>query len=54
MWNLITHFPAFAGGISAGVVVMCILRAEKRADEEFERMQRRNMVNEHECDEGTI
>ncbi len=39
MWNLIMHFLAFTGDISAGVVVMCILRGGKRADEEFEQMQ---------------
>ncbi len=39
MRSLITHFLAFTGGISASVVVMCILRGGKRTDEEFEQMQ---------------
>ena len=54
MWNLIAHFLNFTCGMSAGVVLMCILQAGKRADEEFEQMQRRNRVNEHGCDEVTI
>lgn len=54
MWNLITHFLSFTGGMSAGVVLMCILQAGKQTDEEFEQMQRRNRANECECDEGNI
>ena len=54
MWNLITHFLTFTGGMSAGVVLMCILQAGKQTDEKFEQMQRRNRVNGHGCDEGTI
>ena len=54
MWNLISHFLTFICGMSAGVVLMCILQAGKRADEEFEQMQKRNRVNEHGCNEGTI
>lgn len=46
MWNLITHFLTFAGGMTAGVVLMCLLQAGKQADEEFEEMQRRNQENE--------
>lgn len=54
MQNLIAHLLTFTGGMSAGVVLMCILQAGKQADEEFEQMQRRNRVNEHGCNEGTI
>lgn len=54
MWNMITHFLTFTGGMSAGVVLMCLLQTGKQADEEFEQMQRRNRVNEHGCNEGTI
>lgn len=41
MWNLITHFLTFAGGMSAGVVLMCLLQAGKQADEQMEEMSRR-------------
>ena len=54
MWNLIAHLLNYTSGMSAGAVLMCLLQAGKRADEEFEQMQRRNRVNEHGCDEGTI
>lgn len=47
MWNLITHFLTFTGGMTAGVVLMCLLQTGKQADEEFEEMQRRNQGNEH-------
>jgi len=36
MWNMITHFLTFTGGMSAGVVLMCLLQTGKQADEEFE------------------
>ena len=42
MWNMITHFLTFTGGMSAGVVLMCLLQTGKQADEEFEDMQRRS------------
>ena len=41
MWNLITHFLIFTGGMSAGVVLMCLLQVGKQADEQMEDMQRR-------------
>ena len=34
MWNMITHFLTFTGGMSAGVVLMCLLQTGKQADEE--------------------
>ena len=40
MWNLITHFLIFTGGMSAGVVLMCLLQVGKEADEQMEEMQR--------------
>ena len=43
MRNLITHFLIFAGGMSAGVVLMCLLQAGKQADEQMEGLKRRNM-----------
>ena len=43
MWNLITHFLSFAGGMSAGVVLMCLMQARKLADEQMEEMQRRDI-----------
>ena len=52
MWNLITHFLTFAGGMSAGVVLMCLLQAGKQADEQMEEMSRRDKINEHGCDKG--
>lgn len=42
MWNMITHFLAFTGGMSASVVLMCLLQTGKQANEEFEDMQRRS------------
>jgi hypothetical protein len=42
MWNMITHFLTFTGGMSAGVVLMCLLQAGKQANEEFEQLQRRS------------
>lgn len=54
MWNLITHFLTFTGGMTAGVVLMCLLRAGKQADKEFEEMQRRNQENEHRRNEGVV
>lgn len=41
MWNQITHFLIFTGGMSAGVVLMCLLQVGKQADEQMEEMQRR-------------
>lgn len=54
MWNVITHFLTFTGGMSAGVVLMCLLQTGKQTDEEFEEMKRRDQINERGCDEGTI
>lgn len=54
MWNLITHFLSFAGGMSAGIVLMCLMQAGKQADEQMEEMQRRDRINERGCDEGTV
>lgn len=42
MWNLITHFLTFIGGLSVSVVLMCLMQAGKQEDEEFEDMQRRS------------
>lgn len=54
MWNLITHFLIFTGGMSVGVVLMCLLQAGKQADEQMEEMQRRDRINECGCDERTV
>lgn len=54
MWNLITHFLIFTGGMSAGVVLMCLLQAGKQADEQMEEMQRRDRINECGRNEGTV
>ena len=40
MWNMISHILTFAGGMTAGVVLMCLLQAGKAADEQFEDMQK--------------
>ena len=42
MLNLITLFLTFIGGLSVGVVLMCLMQAGKQEDEEFEDMQRRS------------
>ena len=44
----------FCGGMSAGVVLMCLLQAGKQADEQMEEMSRRDKINEHGCDKGTV
>ena len=41
MWNILIHFLTFTGGMSDGVVLMCLLQSGKQADEEFEQLQRR-------------
>uniref|UniRef100_UPI002F40235F DUF3789 domain-containing protein n=1 Tax=Enterocloster clostridioformis TaxID=1531 RepID=UPI002F40235F len=46
MWNILMHFLTFTGGVAAGVVLMCLLRAGKQADEEFEQLQRNSQRNE--------
>lgn len=33
MWSMITHFLTFTGGMSAGIVLMCLLQAGKQEDE---------------------
>lgn len=54
MWNLITHFLTFAGGMSAGVVLMCLLQIGKQADEQMEEMSGRDKINERGCDKGIV
>lgn len=54
MCNLIIHFLIFTGGMSAGVMLMCLMQAGKQADEQMEEMQRRDRINECGCDEGTV
>lgn len=44
MWNMITHFLTFAGGMLAGIVLMCLLQAGRLADEEWEEMRGPNDV----------
>ena len=36
MWNMITHFLTFTGGMSAGVVLMRLLQTGKQEDEWLE------------------
>ena len=36
MWNMITHFLTFIGGMSTGVVLMCLLQTGKQEDEWLE------------------
>ena len=36
MWNLISHFLTFAGGMASGVMLMCLMQTGKLADKEFE------------------
>ena len=40
MWNMITHFLTFTGGMSAGVVLMCLLQTGKQEDEWLENRKR--------------
>ena len=37
---MITHFLTFAGGMSAGVVLMCLMQATKQEDEWLENRKR--------------
>ena len=30
MWNLISHFLTFAGGMASGVMLMCLMQVGKR------------------------
>lgn len=46
MWNILMHFLTFTGGVSAGVVLMCLLQAGKQSDEEFEQPKRNSQWNE--------
>ena len=39
MWNLISHFLTFAGGMTSGVMLMCLMQTGKLADKEFETMK---------------
>ena len=40
MWNMITHFLTFTGGMSAGVELMCLLQTGKQEDEWLENRKR--------------
>ena len=40
MWNMITHFLTFTGGMSAGVVLMCLLQTGNQEDEWLENRKR--------------
>lgn len=39
MWNLISHFLIFAGGMASGVMLMCLMQTGKLADKVFETMK---------------
>ena len=39
MWNRISHFLTFAGGMASGVMLMCLMQTGKLADKEFETMK---------------
>ncbi|MFQ7418392.1 MAG: DUF3789 domain-containing protein [Blautia massiliensis (ex Durand et al. 2017)] len=34
MWNLISHFLTFAGGMASGVMLMCLMQTGKLANTE--------------------
>lgn len=42
MWSIITHLIAFTAGTVAGVVLLCLMQAEKMEDEDYENMEWRN------------
>lgn len=42
IWNILTHFFTFTGGMAAGVTLLCLLQAGKQEDQKMEEMQRRN------------
>lgn len=39
MWNLISYFLTFAGGMASGVMLMYLMQTGKLADKEFETMK---------------
>lgn len=42
IWNILTHFFTFTGGMAAGVTLMCLLQAGKQEDEWRDHRNRRN------------
>ena len=42
MWDLMIGFLIFAGGMLAGVIMMCLSQAGKYADEQMENMKWRD------------
>ena len=44
MWNLISHFLTFAGGMASGVMLMCLILTGKLADKEFETMKKKKKL----------
>ena len=40
MWNMITPFLTFTGGMSAGVVLMCLLQTGTQEDEWLDNRKR--------------
>lgn len=42
MWSIVTHFISFTAGTVVGVVLLCLMQAEKMADEGYENLERRN------------
>ena len=47
MWNLISHFLIFAGGMASGVMLMCLMQTGKLADKEFETMKEERKHNRY-------
>lgn len=40
MWNMIAHFFSFTAGMTAGVILMCLLQVGKQEDEWMEQLEK--------------
>ena len=40
MWNMIAHFLSFTAGMTAGVILMCLLQVGKQEDEWMEQLEK--------------
>ncbi|QUO31154.1 DUF3789 domain-containing protein [Faecalicatena sp. Marseille-Q4148] len=43
MWNLISHFLTFAGGMASGVMLMCLMQVAKKNTEYSKTKQSANL-----------
>lgn len=48
MWNLISHFLTFAGGMASGVMLMCIMQVGKENTEHSETKHNADLADKKE------